>query len=394
MTVSQTGPSLRFNRAEAAGSIVLAADSIMPLPAHPRPGHVDRLGRPSRVLPEAYAPLVTHPLAPPADADRTCIYHGTATVPGDSHAFVHTLWVAHDTLDVFCGAAGGTAAEALGAISAGVQNAHTCTPLVQPAAGLYTELGWGFMPGTGRESVVADGHASPMPFRRNPELSDELAPHLSRVFGMCATVAHAILPADVLDDHLQPWHACPADIAEALQYPPRLPGAPPLLSHQVALRGVDESGGPAESQQRCQEAVADLHVDRNDGGGPLLGTVAIYGCAACPAPLLAEARARLEHRDMVVFPRTDGGRGVRVRVLVPGWICAVYMKTRTCLHGGVSAVPPRENSGAPVPPLALPAGVQPPVRIITYPLRPVETLMRNLQHDSAAAQTVRDRLSL
>ena len=135
-------------------------------------------------------------------------------------------------------------------------------------------------------------------------------------------------------------------------------------------------------------AVSDLHVDVGDGGGEL-GAVSIYWCDACPPHeedmSEEEMMGRLAYRDLVVFPGKCGGRGVRIGVLRPGWVCVVLMSTRSCLHGGVCAQTPALEES---PPLVLPDGMR-HVRILTYPMRAIETLMQNLRDDTDALERVR-----
>lgn len=382
--VPQGGACVSVSRGETVGGVSCGGEYVTALPSHPRPGHTVR-GRAPPVLPAAWSPLVSEELRLPDGADRSVVHHGTGSVPGAAAPFVHVLWCTPETLDERTGGEdgdGGGTADALRAVSACVQvegRTHGGT-LVQPAGGLYREVGWGVLSGVGRSTLEAGGHSSIVPFRRNPELSARLAPALSSVFSRCASLAHAHLPPASLQSHLEPWTACPPDIAHALQYPPLVPGARPLLSHQVALRGVDET------PQGCLEAVPDLHTDIGDGGGAL-GTVAIYFCDACPPQLLQQALVALSYRDLVVFPNADGGRGVRVQVLRPGWVCVVLLRTSSCLHGGVAADTAAAN-------LTLPPEMGRPVRVITYPMRAIETLMRNLQDDAVAADVLRDLLGL
>ena len=350
------------------------------------------------MLPAVYAPLVCDALQLPPGADPLAVYHGTAWVPAASPSpFVHVIWCSPASLDARVDAQAGTTEQQFRclhtALGANVQAASTQPPSMQPASGVYHELGWGAMAGQSRAMVYPAGrNASVVPFRRNPELSARLAKPLGTVFDMCATVVHDILPPQLLRDHLRSRCACPQDVAAALQYPPAtLPGAPPLLSHQVALRGVDETGHTAEVERNCLHAVADLHVDTCDGGAAL-GTVAIFWCSECPTPHdVADVLERLAYRDLAVFPTVTGGRGVRIGVLVPGWACIVCFRTSACLHGGISAVGP-PGVFTPLPPLGLPEGTR-AVRIITYPLAAIETLMLNLQDDAFAAAFVRSHLS-
>ena len=58
----------------------------------------------------------------------------------------------------------------------------------------------------------------------------------------------------------------------------------------------------------------------------------------------------LHARSLTVFPGRGGGRGVHLRSMVPGWHCAIFMRTNEMLHGGV-VLPEDELEGFALPEL-------------------------------------------
>ena len=98
--------------------------------------------------------------------------------------------------------------------------------------------------------------------------------------------------------------------------------------------------------------------------------------AATTAVTTEEARARerhlLLHRGLVCFPCRTGGRGVHIRSMVPGWHCALLLKTAECLHGSV-LLDEQDIAGFALPHLRM-------FRIVTYPLRRVETMLARIGH--------------
>ena len=186
-----------------------------------------------------------------------------------------------------------------------------------------------------------------------------------------ACVAHAVLDPRVWDGHF-PNSSCPSSIVQAYQYPSIQSGSAGVSSHQVVLRGprtLDESS-QSEQDLEAWRYASDLHVDRWDGGGAL-GTCTIHTCL--PRIGGASQNLKLRFRDLVVFPRMSGGRGVRLRSMVPGWCCAIFMQTSTRLHGGVAAQFD-EIKG-----LALEEYEM--MRVVTYPVSNIERLLDRLSRD-------------
>jgi hypothetical protein len=399
---SKSLPRIVYRRREpTAAGLVKYADGrpALRLPPHPNPSHLDRHGRRPPVIPEAIAREVLEDLALPADADTACIYHGTVrVVDGDAELPpmpVHAIWFTPETADALrlehdavprdtaC------ALRSLAACSLAQDHSARSNPGQQPASGKYVELGWGMMAGGGRPSVIANGHSSTMPFRRSPADSAAAAEPLSHVMHACTSVLGYVLPQEALRSQAQAFHGCPADIAKTLQYPPLLSDTSPVLqSHQVVLRGPVERPDDTLSQreQRCLQAVSDLHVDTQDGGFEL-GAMTIYSCsqdAWAPDSDTQAARAALRYRDLAILTGRDGGRGVRLNVMRPGWCCCVLMKTSRCMHGGVTP----DTDVVPMPTLALPPSME-TVRAVTYPLSALERLMFNIAADPEGADAVR-----
>ena len=70
-----------------------------------------------------------------------------------------------------------------------------------------------------------------------------------------------------------------------------------------------------------------------DGGGEV-GTCTVFS----PGSSVSSE----QWTDFVVFPGREGGHGVRVRVMIPGWVCALVMPAANQLHGGVLSSPRTE----------------------------------------------------
>ena len=163
-----------------------------------------------------------------------------------------------------------------------------------------------------------------------------------------------------------------------------------MHSHQVALRRPNAFGEPRprseptlddepRSEPRTEPpldddvltwlASADLHVDPWDGGGGL-GSCTLYSCLplsdSCP-PLTERMRHLLLHRGLAVFPRRDGGRGVHIGTIRPGWHCALLTSTCDCRHGSV-VLDPADLTGFSLPDLSV-------FRVVAYPLRRIESLL-------------------
>ena len=99
-------------------------------------------------------------------------------------------------------------------------------------------------------------------------MSDELEPCLSEFMSDVSEVLHVALPEVPWEDH-EVDHACPPEAIRCYQYPQLRPGAPPLSSHQVVIRGPRGPGGGASHEQdrAAYMSTSDLHLDPCDGGG-------------------------------------------------------------------------------------------------------------------------------
>ena len=75
----------------------------------------------------------------------------------------------------------------------------------QPACGVYTELGFGVMPGAGRTSV---GGSKNVPYVRNENLSHALEKHLGELMSDVSVVLHSVLPCAVIHSQDQGYGAC------------------------------------------------------------------------------------------------------------------------------------------------------------------------------------------
>ena len=97
-----------------------------------------------------------------------------------------------------------------------------------------------------------------------------------------------------------------------------LRGAACISCHQVAVRLLEPSSA---WRHRCA-----LHVDTGDAPTR-------YG-----VPLLYFNRGSLDGDwvgDLLVFEHTHGGRAVRIKVAVSGYVCIVVFRSDICLHGNV-----------------------------------------------------------
>ena len=156
-----------------------------------------------------------------------------------------------------------------------------------------------------------------------------------------------------------------------LQYPRVLPGDHGPPAHQVVVRGHMSDDPPSIS-------VADLHTDTMDGGGDI-GTCTVFAQGDC----MRDG----QWTDFVVFPGPTGGCGARVRVMVPGWVCALVMPAGKQLHGGVlvdtascAAVTPSPASPTTAPP------VLEALHVVTYNLARTEDFIADMQTKSAEEQ--------
>ena len=77
-----------------------------------------------------------------------------------------------------------------------------------------------------------------------------------------------------------------------------------------------------------------------------------------------------------MFPSAVGGRGVHIHSMVPGWNCALLMRTSSSLHGSVL---PNEDALAGFACRHLDM-----MRVVTYPMTRVETLLERLARDPTA----------
>lgn len=347
------------------------------LPHHPNPAHTRHSGDPSFVLPRSVSELVLDRMELPPGAAEMTIHVGEALAVGDSDdAFVRAVWFTPQAADAVTGRCTGSHSRDVAALYSkwqACEHAKRAPGGVQPASGRYCELGVGVMPGFGRGSVdVGDGRSVP-PFPRNPVESDAFEPLLSDVMSDVSAVLHHALPELMRTAHvplLSP-PSCLADVEAAYQYPRLREGAGSLRSHQVVLRGPRPCEGALDADTEAFLSASDLHVDCWDGGGHV-GTCTVHTCCRQEGlpPGDAHEKRNLECRGLAVFPRTWGGRGVHVMSMVPGWHCAILMRTSERLHGSVM---PQEGDMDGFGLLHLDL-----MRIVTYPLRRIERMLARL----------------
>ena len=368
---------------------------MVPLPEHPDASawslRQSSICRPV-VLSELTAELLLEPLVIPPDADRCTVYYGSGRSASDDSSFVHAVWFTpavavssglYHTEDEFR-----HYIEQLDQCLSSSAPTPQASSSVQPARGAYMELGTGgVVPGVGRPpSVFVGGAWHHRPISRHPRISDLVEPRLSRVLTVATMAAHAVLPVEEVQEavrHMEHLEMDAPSLQQAYQYPSRLHGRPMVSSHQVALRRPrsEKSMTCQEAEEACQLATTDLHVDTCDGqGGWGLGAGTCYLCIPPPGVELppAVSATALRSRDLAVFPPTRRPRGVRVGVMQPDWLCMLFTRTRSCPHGGVSPL-----DLDPVPSLLLPGLMC--GRAVTYPLRMVDKLLRDCEHDTGAS---------
>ena len=361
------------------GGFIYTEDEVLArLPPHPNPSMCEGYADKTFVLPSNMAPLVSSVLELPPDVDISRVYVGEAFVMGGGpQPFVRAVWFTPSTADRICERPSGSHVQAIADVHEAWQ--RTCKGqardaggggAVQPAAGVYTELGFGAMPGKGRTSVCSPGGGrSVVPFNRNAASCEAMEPSLSDLMSDVSAVVHDAVSPRVLQTQ-RPPDSCPGTETDVYQYPRLRPGAPPLHSHQVVLRRpFCMTEDAVESDRLARMAASNLHVDAWDGGGEL-GTCTVHGCfrrlSDDEIDTTREAHLLL-HRGLVVFPRADGGRGVHVRSMVPGWCCALVFRTSACLHGSV-VLDETDTTGFALPHLRL-------HRVVTYPLTRIEVLV-------------------
>ena len=395
--VDPAGPRLVFNRTENVATLVVDACPPIPLAPHPDPAHMNRDYKRPPVLRDAEADLVTSWLQMPQNPDPSVVYVGRAYEDGSHSPFARVFWFHEKTSTVLAGTDldGSRLVDALDHIITLMKEGDEGMETkgghgTQPASGQYVELGTGVLPGRGRNSILVDGKSRSIPFSRGPMgRSDDYEGALSVVCAAAALVATRVL---------QPNEACvmrmdsgPSNVVRAYQYPRQYKNLPCASSHQVALRRpADRSGlSHIERQRVCLRSVSDLHVDREDGSigkgqGRGLGSMAIYACRSSErgdtSHNVKDMLPALSLRDLVVFPRVGGGRGVRVRVMHPGWLCIVLFVTSEQLHGGVCA---QMQESEAEPTLYLPEGLN-TISMFTYPLKRVQALLERLERDGDA----------
>jgi len=358
------------------------------LPAHPsasmRAGTADFLA----VLPSILAPLVTEVLELPPEPDIMRVYVGQGFAAGaGSEPFVRAVWFTPEAADDICGRETGSHTRASSCLRE-IWRSTTSKPGVvgggggvRPSSGVYTELGFGVMPGKARGSIVVGGGRSVLPFGRNPAWSDALEPSLGDFLSDVSAVLHQVVPPATMRAQTSSVYGGNEHvISEVYQFPRLRESVGRLHAHQVVLRCPESTGDKVLDDKHAWMAASDLHVDPWDGGGEF-GCCTVHACedlreSGTRAPVSTRERHLLLHRGIVVFPQADGGRGVHIRSMVPGWRCALVFKTRTCLHGSVM-VDESDRDGLSLTHLDL-------YRVVTYPLSRIERLLGRAGCDPTA----------
>lgn len=332
----------------------------------------------------------------PPGADPNLIYVGEAIRARDSQPFVRAVWFTPAMADELAGRPRGSHETTTRSLWE-TMGADTVTSAggsgTQSAGGAYSEMGIGVLPGPGREYVTfADGTRSVLPFPRRPELSRRTEPALTDFMSSVSVVLHEVLPERATRSH-KPPQGCPSKAVAMYQYPHLREGTPHLASHQVVVRGPRACGAAMDSRERDRQAVlsmSDLHLDPFDGGGEL-GSVTVHTCRRLER-LDSDARNQRErereadllaHRGIAVFAESWGGKGVHIHSMVPGWHCALVFRTADQLHGSVF-LEQDDTSGFGLEGLEM-------ARVVTYPLKRVDTLLQRLAREPSRYQDVAER---
>ena len=372
VTVSQEGYYVKVKH--GSGTVRVSekgtSELVAELPHHPNETHQKANGDPTCVLPATVASLVLDDLELPKNPDERVVYVRSAeALPG--HPFVHAVWFTPETADCITRVPIGTHIGLTTQLHD--EWLRVCGPArsgnaTQPAAGVYVELGVGTLAGTGRTSIPIAGQGTHVPYPRNQSTSDELEPCLSEFMSDVSEVLHVALPEVPWEDH-EVDHACPPEAIRCYQYPQLRPGAPPLSSHQVVIRGPRGLGGGASHEQdrAAYMSTSDLHLDPCDGGGRI-GSCTIHTCHNNTHMHPPESKEQLHMRGLAVFASRSGGRGVHINSMVPGWHCAILMQTAQRLHGSIQ---PCSLRGFGLPNYQM-------LRVVTYPLTAIERLLQRL----------------
>ena len=355
---------------------------------------IDANFRRTLVLDSDQADLCTETVELDPCADIGVIHHTSCVSQGDEEPFARVIWFwnggersaySRDVSELE--ETSKRVWQLMGGASSSIGAGST-----QAASGMYVELGTGVLAGRGRESVVGESERCQLPFSRNPRASDELEGVLSRVCSVAATRARSCM-SDTLRDLITVDEG-PTDLVAAYQYPRPISGVPMIYSNQVVVRRPAEREGSTQSERElaCLHSVSNLHVDVMDGQMGCLGAMTQYACRSSSVSMRdettemdEEGREALRYRDLVVFPKRDGGRGVRIHVAEPGWTCLVFMRTGCCLHGGVVPAPDRVGCR-----MTLPEGVS-LARIVTYPMKAVQRALIAARQDKQVAVELRRR---
>ena len=398
MQVDSEGASIRV--CPITGRAMLrVADVEVEMPFHPDVDHVNKNGDRCYVLDDCHADLVLEDMQLPDNADEGEIYCKHALCSESGAVFSYSaVWFTCPVADkVWKHSFRKAPEQGLRGDLADLFQSWKCIPSVcssggsqQPASGGYTPLGVGVLCGRGRGSVrfsFADSEGveepdmcSNVPYLlANWEKARELEPTLSRVMTSVACVGRLAWPDGAWeDDDAKVAVARGAGVSHvqaAYQFPGSLAGRPIIRSHQVVLRGPRGQGaGGLEEERACMYAVSDLHVDPWDGGTP--ATLYSCECEAGVESICKAARHALRWRDLAVLSGKGGGRGVRIRVMKPGWCCLVFVRTAEHLHGGVTKS--REDGSSMVTP-----GLE-EMRCVTYPLARVDCLLDRLAEQPSA----------
>ena len=258
----------------------------------------------------------------------------------------------------------------------------------EKAGGCYVVGGFACLPKSeGTVSVQSpSGHRYVTPYTRRSTFGAQTANALQRIAPLMGAAARAldrVWPAVTTSLSLQVREVPFVD--DSFMFPSaRTQGAPTrargqfgascISCHQVAVRLLEPSSA---FRHRCA-----LHVDLGDAPTR-------FG-----VPLLYFNRGSLSGDwvgDLLVFEHAHGGRAVRIKIAVTGYVCIVVFRSDACVHGNVYPTPPdggRHNTvddstpdsstdATPLPDMVM--------KVIPFLRCPIDRMCREMSADMAVA---------
>ena len=177
-----------------------------------------------------------------------------------------------------------------------------------------------------------------MPFTRHPHVTQSIESSCE----LFASVAREAVSIG-FEGVCKKWkmaHVKSGMLGAALQYPQAKDIAREeaylVPSNQVAIRGASlPSSSNADERRAAVLGLSDLHVDAEDAIDVEGANVYICVGEVGQARASAQDGQANDVGHLCIFPSERGGHGVRLPVLIPGWVCVVIFHNGKCLHGSV-----------------------------------------------------------